>query len=64
MPNSPIYVEPEHNLDFIKTADYIIDLGPEGGAEGGNVIATGTPREVAKVKNSYTGQYLNAIFNS
>ena len=54
----------EHNLDFIKTADYIIDLGPEGGAEGGNVIATGTPREVAKVKNSYTGRYLNAIFDS
>ena len=54
----------EHNLDFIKTADYIIDLGPEGGIGGGSVVAAGTPREIAKVKNSYTGQYLNAIFNS
>lgn len=48
----------EHNLDVIKTADYIIDLGPEGGDEGGRVVACGTPEEVAKVEQSYTGQYL------
>lgn len=48
----------EHNLDVIKTADYIIDMGPEGGDRGGTVIAKGTPEEVAKVKNSYTGQYV------
>ena len=51
----------EHNLDVIKTADYIIDLGPEGGDKGGTVIATGTPEEVAKVKESYTGQYLKRM---
>ena len=48
----------EHNLDVIKTADHIIDLGPEGGVGGGQIIATGTPEEVVKVKESYTGQYL------
>jgi len=48
----------EHNLDVIKTADFIIDLGPEGGDEGGYVVAAGTPEEVAKVEGSYTGQYL------
>jgi len=48
----------EHNLDVIRSADYIIDLGPEGGDKGGEIVATGTPAEVAKVKNSYTGQYL------
>ena len=48
----------EHNLDVIKTADYIIDMGPEGGDGGGTVIAEGTPEEVAKVKKSYTGQYV------
>ena len=48
----------EHNLDVIKTADYIIDMGPEGGDGGGTVIAKGTPEEVAKVKKSYTGQYI------
>ncbi len=53
----------EHNLDLIKVADYIIDLGPEGGNNGGEVIATGSPREVAKNKKSYTGQYLKAIFD-
>ncbi len=52
----------EHNLDVIKTADYIIDLGPEGGDRGGEVIATGTPEEVAKNPRSYTGMYLNKIF--
>lgn len=48
----------EHNLDVIKTADYIIDMGPEGGVRGGEVIATGTPEEVAEVKGSFTGKYL------
>lgn len=48
----------EHNLDVIKTADYIIDLGPEGGNGGGTIVATGTPEEVAKCKKSYTGKYL------
>ncbi len=51
----------EHNLDVIKTADYIIDLGPEGGDDGGRVIATGTPEEVAKTKGSYTGEFLKKI---
>ncbi|MDD2208497.1 MAG: excinuclease ABC subunit UvrA [Bacilli bacterium] len=48
----------EHNLDVIKTADYIIDLGPDGGDNGGEVVATGTPEAISKVKNSYTGQFL------
>ena len=51
----------EHNLEMIKTADYIIDMGPEGGDGGGTVIATGTPEEVAEVSESYTGQYLKKI---
>ncbi|MEG1550785.1 MAG: excinuclease ABC subunit UvrA, partial [Oscillospiraceae bacterium] len=51
----------EHNLDVIKTADYVIDLGPEGGDCGGEIIATGTPEEIAKCKKSYTGQYLKKI---
>ncbi|SEK86818.1 Excinuclease ABC subunit A [Carnobacterium iners] len=51
----------EHNLDVIKTADYIIDLGPEGGAGGGTILATGKPEKVAKVKASYTGHYLKKI---
>lgn len=54
--NSVVVIE--HNLDVIKTADYIIDLGPEGGDKGGTVIATGTPEEITKVNESYTGQYL------
>ena len=53
----------EHNLDVIKTADYIIDLGPEGGDAGGTVIAKGTPEEVSKVKGSYTGEYLKKMLN-
>lgn len=53
----------EHNLDVIKSADYIIDLGPEGGAGGGKVVAVGTPEEVARVKKSYTGQALKAVLN-
>jgi excinuclease ABC subunit A len=48
----------EHNLDVIKTADYVIDLGPEGGAQGGEIIAAGTPEEVAAEPRSYTGQFL------
>jgi excinuclease ABC subunit A len=51
----------EHNLDVIKTADYLIDLGPEGGKGGGTIVATGTPEEVQQVKESYTGQYLAQI---
>ena len=54
----------EHNLDVIKTADYIIDMGPEGGARGGTVIAKGTPEEIVKVKESYTGQYVKNIWKS
>ena len=53
----------EHNLDVIKTADWIIDLGPEGGDGGGEIIATGSPETVAKVKKSYTGQYLKRILS-
>jgi excinuclease ABC subunit A len=48
----------EHNLEVIKTADWIIDLGPEGGDAGGHIVATGTPEEVASSEDSYTGQYL------
>lgn len=51
----------EHNLDVIKSADYVIDIGPEGGDEGGNIIACGTPEEIAQVENSYTGQYLKKV---
>jgi len=51
----------EHNLDVIKTADYIIDLGPDGGDGGGWIVATGTPEQVALCKTSYTGHYLNSI---
>ena len=48
----------EHNLEVVKTADWIVDLGPEGGDQGGRIVATGTPEEVARVEDSYTGQYL------
>jgi len=51
----------EHNLDVIKTADRIIDLGPEGGEEGGEVVATGTPEQVARVGGSYTGRFLAGL---
>ena len=54
----------EHNLDLIKIADHIIDLGPEGGNAGGNIVAQGTPKDVAKCKSSHTGKYLKEIFNS
>ncbi len=59
--NKDTVVVIEHNLDVIKVADYIIDLGPEGGDEGGQIVACGTPEEVAKVKESYTGQFLNKM---
>lgn len=51
----------EHNLDVIKTADWIVDLGPEGGSGGGQIIATGTPEDVAKVKGSHTARFLKDI---
>ena len=51
----------EHNLDVVKTADWIIDLGPEGGSDGGNIIASGTPEEIAKVNQSFTGQFLKKM---
>ena len=51
----------EHNLDVIKNADWIIDLGPEGGQKGGQIIAQGTPKDMSKVKDSYTGQFLKNI---
>lgn len=51
----------EHNLDVIKTADYLIDLGPEGGDGGGQIVATGTPEEVIRVNDSYTGKYLKEV---
>lgn len=53
----------EHNLDVIKTADYIIDLGPEGGSRGGEIVATGTPEKVAGVEGSYTGKFLKKVLN-
>ncbi|HEX8734043.1 MAG TPA: excinuclease ABC subunit UvrA [Pyrinomonadaceae bacterium] len=53
----------EHNLDVIKTADYVIDLGPEGGTGGGEIVATGTPEEIVKSKNSHTGRYLKDYLN-
>ncbi len=53
----------EHNLDVIKTADWVIDMGPEGGSGGGRVVATGTPEEVALVDESHTGRFLRKIFD-
>jgi excinuclease ABC subunit A len=57
--NSVIVIE--HNLDVIKTADYIIDIGPEGGEGGGTVVATGIPEEIVSIEKSYTGQYLRKV---
>jgi excinuclease ABC subunit A len=51
----------EHNMDVVKAADHIIDLGPEGGAAGGTIVATGTPEEVARNKHSFTGHFLKAV---
>ena len=53
----------EHNLDLIKTADYIIDLGPEGGDNGGEVVAVGTPEQICKNERSYTGKFLKKYLN-
>ena len=53
----------EHNLDVIKTADYLIDLGPEGGSGGGEIVCTGTPEEVARCEASYTGHYLRKMLS-
>ena len=53
----------EHNLEVIKTADYIIDIGPEGGDRGGTVVAQGTPEEIAQCEKSYTGQYLKKFLS-
>jgi excinuclease ABC subunit A len=53
----------EHNLEVIKTADWVIDLGPEGGSRGGNIVGAGPPEAIAKLPNSYTGQYLARILN-
>ena len=54
----------EHNLDVIKTADYIVDLGPEGGDKGGSLVACGTPEQIAKCRRSYTGQYIKKVLES
>ena len=54
----------EHNLDVIKTADYIVDMGPEGGVKGGQIIAEGKPEEICDIKESYTGQFLKHILNT
>jgi excinuclease ABC subunit A len=53
----------EHNLDVIKTADWVIDLGPDGGDEGGEIVAEGTPEEIAKNLRSYTGEYLKVALS-
>jgi excinuclease ABC subunit A len=60
--NSVVIIE--HNLDVIKTADWVIDLGPEGGDEGGEIVAEGTPEKVAKNSRSYTGKYLKNMLQS
>ncbi len=57
--NSVVVIE--HNLDVVKAADWVVDLGPEGGEDGGRVVAEGTPEEVARSKESYTGQYLAEV---
>jgi excinuclease ABC subunit A len=59
--NSVVVIE--HNLDVIKTADWIIDLGPEGGERGGRVVATGTPEEVAAAETSHTGRFLRRVLD-
>ena len=61
--NNDTVIVIEHNLDFIKSADYVIDIGPEGGDAGGTIIATGTPEEISKVERSYTGKFLKKILN-
>ena len=59
--NSVVVIE--HNLDVVKCADYIIDIGPEGGDEGGTIVATGTPEDIAKCEKSWTGKFLKKILN-
>ena len=54
----------EHNLDVIKTADHIIDMGPEGGINGGKIIAEGTPEKVSSIKESYTGKFIKELMNN
>jgi excinuclease ABC subunit A len=54
----------EHNLDVVKSADWVIDLGPEGGDEGGRVVAVGTPETVARAAGSHTGEYLRAVLGT
>lgn len=61
MDNGNTVIVIEHNLDVIKTADWIIDMGPEGGSRGGRVVATGTPEEIAGVEESHTGMFLRKI---
>ena len=53
----------EHNLDVIKSADWIVDLGPEGGDDGGQIIATGTPEQLAEIEISHTGEFLRKVLN-
>ena len=60
--NSVVVIE--HNLDVIKTADWIIDIGPEGGDAGGNIVGVGTPETLSKKKKSHTGHYLNEVLNT
>ena len=62
MGNSVVVIE--HNLDVIKTADYIIDMGPEGGVKGGEIVAEGKPEEICEVKDSYTGSFLRPLLNN
>ena len=59
--NGDTVVVIEHNLDVIKVADYLIDLGPEGGSGGGTIVATGTPEDITKVKESHTGEFLKEV---
>jgi len=54
----------EHNLDIIKSADYVVDLGPEGGDEGGEVVAKGTPEQIARTKASFTGKFLKPVLRA
>ena len=54
----------EHNLDVVKTADWVIDIGPEGGENGGQIVACGTPEEVSQIESSYTGHYLAKLLNA
>ena len=62
MGNSVVVIE--HNLDVIKTADHIIDMGPEGGVKGGEIVAEGKPEEICEVKDSYTGSFLRPLLNN